>query len=212
MLLSDVQIRVKQQFGDTSGAQIQDADIARWASDTQLDIVRRTKCNEVTVTVLSVVGQESYLPTNILDVNRVEYNGARLRFVSRNELDMRFPTRHIPNYGNDTPQWYYVTEGSLSLFPSPVAAGDNITVLYNRRPADVVNPGDAFEIPPQYHENIVRRCLQRAYELDGQWQAADRMASDYTAQVSFSAAEHKDKNDDSYPAIRCLPGDYGGVF
>ncbi len=211
MLLSDVQLRVTRSFGDTSGVQIDNTDIARWATDAQLEIVRKTKCNEVTVTAAVVAGVALVVIPNVLDVNRVELGGALLMFLSRNELDQRFPNRHVTGYTSDTPLWFTINETGVELFPTPVAGG-TLTVTHNRRPVDVVNPGDAFEIPPQYHEDIVIRCLHRAYELDGQWQAADRKAQEFTARVAVSAAEHRDKNDDSYPAVRCLPGDYGGPY
>lgn len=210
MLLQDVQTRVLAQFGDTAQVQVQNSDIARWATDAQLDIVRRTKCNQVTDTVVSIVGQAVYAIANMLDVNVAKYNGVPLRYANRNELDMRYPLRSTPGYYQDTPAYYFAAEGTVEIFPIPVAAGDTIAVTHNRRPIDVVNPGDTFEIPIQYHEDIVRRCLQRAYELDGQWQAADRMQSDYTSRVAATMAETKDKNDDSYPSVRCLPGDMGG--
>lgn len=209
MILSDVQTRVQRQFGDTAGAVITLDDIARWATDAQLDIVRRTKLNEGVFTFASIANTNAYPVSNLLEVRRVTYDGQLLKMISAPELDLRYPNRGTTGYGSGTPSYWRFTDSGVELFPTP---GDNlgtVSVTHTKRPAPVVNPSDAFEIPQQYHEDIVRRVLQRAYELDGQWTAADRMGADYKSRTEEASHDKAASGGDSYPAIRVLPGDYG---
>lgn len=209
MNLGDVQIRVQKTFGDEAESQISLADIARWATDAQVDIVRRAKCNEVEAApILTVGGQAKYLISDILDFIRVTLDGTQLQMLTRQTLDQTFPTRGITGYGTDTPAAFIPRVGGLELYPVPTLNNSVLLVTYNKRPPPVVIPTDLFEIPEQYHETIVRRVLQRAYELDGQWQAADRMGSDVKERIANDHADQKDKNEESYPAVRLLPGDY----
>lgn len=209
MLLSDVQTRVTKQFGDTAEAVVSLDDIARWATDAQLDIVRQTKLNETTYTTASIANTAIYAVSNLLEVQRVTYDGQVLKMISRAELDQQFPTRDSTSYGRDTPRFWSYAQTGVELFPIPANNLGIISITHTKRPAPVVNPGDAFEIPEQYHETIVRRCLERAYETDGQWNAADRMKVDVKERNQEAAHERATGGGDSFPAIRALPGDLG---
>ena len=214
MKLSDVQTRVKRSFGDESGAQIDNDDIARWASDAQLDIVKQTKCNQTTSRIAVVSGQYDYTITSSITISSVVVDGHPLRAISQNELNQRFPDRHRVDISNGIPAFFTARDGAggtvVTLYPTPNATTTEIVVTHNTRPSPVVNPTDEFSIPEEYHEIIFRRCLERAYEQDGQWTAAGVMAQDATGRINDAKADSADKTDDSYPSIRCLPGDLGG--
>jgi hypothetical protein len=209
MLLSEVQTRVTKQFGDVAGAVITTDDIARWATDAQLDIVRKTKLNQTDTTTASVALQSRYVIANMLEVQRVTYNGVVIKMISRAELDSRFPGRGATGYGTDTPSYWAYRENGIEVFPTPPDNLGIITVTHTKRPAPVVVPTDVFEIPEQYHEAIVRRCLERAYETDGQWNAADRMKADVELRTNDAAHDRATGGGDSFPAVRALPGDGG---
>lgn len=209
MLLSDIQTRVTKQFGDVAGAVITTDDIARWATDAQLDIVRKTKLNQTDTVQASVANQSQYVISGILEVQRVTYNGTVIKMTSSAELDSRFPSRGSAGYGTDTPSYWIYRENGIEVFPTPPDNLGIITVTHTKRPSPVVNPTDAFEIPEQYHEAIVRRCLERAYETDGQWNAADRMKADVELRTNEAAYDRATGGGDSFPAVRALPGDRG---
>lgn len=211
MNLGDVQTRVQRQFGDTSGAVISLDDIARWATDAQLDIVRKTKWNQIDAAGTSISGFAAYAIPNVLEVIRVTFGGVFLRMVTRAELDIRYPTRGSTGYGLNTPEFWRPTDVGIEFFPTPNSA-TSFVVSHTKRPAPVVNPGDAFEIPEQYHEDIVTRVLEKAYGTDGQWNAADRMQREFKERTNEAAHDKAAGGGDSYPAIRCLPGDGGGDY
>ncbi|MGH9982419.1 MAG: DUF6682 family protein [Nitrososphaeraceae archaeon] len=209
--LGEVQTRVQTQFGDKNEAQITLAEITRFANDGQLDLVRRVRCNETTTTTSSVIGTKVYNFTNLLDASRVTYDGRPLTLVDRRKLDQWYPTREVSTTPNGTPLYYFVTAGGIEVYPVPDAAGVVISTTYIKRPVDLVNAGDPLEIPVQYHEDVVRFCLLRAFETDGQWTAADRVGADYKGRTVESRHDEQNKGEESYPSVRALPGDYGEV-
>lgn len=213
MILSDIQTRVKRTFGDESGAQITDADIARWATDAQLEIVKETKCNQTQTSVAVVQGTSDYIIAQSISISSVTVNGVALRSISQTELNQRWPDRAVAGYAQATPQFFSARDGGVgtivTVFPSPDATAATLTVTHNGRPLPVVNPSDTFGVPEEYIEIIFRKCLERAYELDGQWNAAKTMQADAVGKTASARADGRDKDDDSYPAVRCLPGDLG---
>lgn len=211
MNLTDVQTRVKRTFGDESGVQITDADIVRWTNDGQLDLVRRTKCNSTDITIPTLIGTRNYAIDRFLDAERVEFDGRPLRLATRQQVDQWYPTANASTTANSVPLYYIIKQSGIELFPPPDSVA-NIVVTYIKRPIDLVNGTDPLEIPVQYHEDVVRYALLRAYELDGQWTTVDRMKSDYDKRADQTKHDEENKGDESYPAIRCLPGDYGEVY
>lgn len=214
MRLQDVQTRVKRTFGDEAGAQIDDNDIARWATDAQLDIVKDTKCNQTETQVALISNQYEYTIVSSITISSVKVDGILLRGVSQNELNQRFPDRSVSGVGPGIPAFFTARDGAsgtvLTIYPTPNALSSvTMVVTHNTKPSPVVNPEDEFSIPEEYHNIIVRRCLERAYELDGQWNAAQVVSADANTKTAEARADSSDKRDDSYPAIRCLPGDEG---
>lgn len=211
MILLDIQTRVKRTFGDESGAQIDDNDIARWASDAQLDIVRETKCLLDTNSQAFAAGGSYFQIPRAISIQTVTVDGAALKGITSQELNMRFPDRFVSST-RGTPQFFLARDDPagtiVDIYPFPVAAG-TMLCTYNGRPLPVVNPNDAFSVPEQYQDIIYRKCLERAYETDGQWNAAKTMQMDAAEKTSRARADSKDKDDSSYPSVRCLPWDCG---
>ena len=88
--LSDVIADVKAKFGDTSGAQLTDADITRWTNAAQLEIVSRNGFNKTKATGLTTVGVQSYvLPSDVIQLESVAYNGLILAPVGFEDAQRR---------------------------------------------------------------------------------------------------------------------------
>jgi len=98
MIVSDVSIRVKRQFGDQSGVQVEDADIIRWINDAQRDIAYTQEILESIATQSSVANQEKYtLPTDMINLRSVYYAGAKLQVLSLQDYD-----NYVTEYTNPT--------------------------------------------------------------------------------------------------------------
>lgn len=209
MNLGEIKTSVKRLFGDESGAQITDADIVRWANDGQVDIVRKTECLQKKTEFNVTANDESYdLPADSIRLRRVELDGKALSRVELEELDNVVPDRNVTGTSSGSPVVYYVWGQTLWLYPKPETAGtSNLDLFYLKRPAALAVDADIPEIPVHMHEDIVRYCLARAKELDEEMEQARNIFMDYETRVMLSRDEAQNPENDTYPAVRILPGD-----
>lgn len=201
--IADIFIRVKRTFGDESGAQIEEPDILRWANDGQLDIARKTQC--LIKTEYYNTGQGTYeisTPASFLFFLRAVCDGRLLSPISIQELDTRYPNR-AENYPTGTPEYISFLGSSVYLYPATVASGTNNLILtYVARPATLLNAGDILEIPDRFYESLIRFCLMRAKELDGDWEAARIFQKSYEDELQGIKTELENVDDSSYPVVR----------
>ncbi len=210
MRLGEIKQRVKRQFGDESGALIDDDDIIAWANEAQRDIIRKTRCLADSAYISVVAGTDSYdLPSNFLVAASVLLDGRKLTATTREEIDLLDPYRDTPDVIGDTPTRYYIWGQQLYLYPKPIADSTNgVRIFYAILPSTLINDDNIPEIPEQMHMDIVRYCLSMAKELNEDIDGAGRIRTEYENRIALSMDEAKGGNEESFPAVRCLPGDY----
>lgn len=200
--LTEISTAVQRQFGDETEAQITLADIMRWANEAQLKIARETDALLDSTTIPSVIGTTDYvLPVDFLRIDRVAFNGVPLIRTNSQELDALNPNRLVTPLATALPTRFYVRRKKICLYPAPNAV-QNIYIEYTARPADLTAGGQIPEIPVEYHQDIIRFCLARAYELDGQRQDAQAAMSEFQEGVGLTRDEVDHPFTDSYPMIR----------
>lgn len=208
MNLTEIITRVQRSFGDESGAQITTADIIRWANDAQVDIVRKTGLTNQHRETDVVLDDGSYaLPDNFMQMIRVTLNGKVLPNRSLHDLDLT--SSEIDTAASGTPHAYYIWDNVIYLYPKPSAASvGGLDIWYVSRPATLEDVSDIPEVPIHMHEDIVRYCLARAKELDDDLEGAQVIMGDYETRLGQAVYESTSQPNDSYPAVRALPGDW----
>lgn len=205
MLTSEIQSRVKNIFGDNSGAQIDSPMILDWINDGQTDICRKAECLEGIYTTSVVAGTDVYpYPTDFIKEQRLLVNGIKLSRLTLPSIDVLFPDRGADSYTGSS-LYYFHHNRSFNLYPKP---GSNITnglvVWYIRNATPVaVEP----EIPSVFHEDLVRYCLMRAWELDENFGQAQVAKQEYDQRLLNTIADSNDYSSNSYPAVRLIAGD-----
>lgn len=209
-LVSDVARRVRKQFGDTSGAQIQDPDIYDWVSDAQVEIARKTECTKTHVQASSLSGRSTYtLPDDFLRVERVTYNDYKIEKTTQEELDQYIKGRDADNW-TATPSMWYEWGREITLYPSPADNGvNNIDIWYLKMPAAVTDMTTVLVLPDYLFEDIVRYCFAKAKESDDEMGEAQAVLSDLERRLTQSKFDAQVNDGDSYPSVRALPGDDG---
>lgn len=124
--------KVKRQFGDEYGIIINDQDILDWCNESQLDIVRSTSANDVTIPI--VANKFPYFISDRVSVKRVAINNKALAFTSVNELD----DNDVQLTQTGTPGYWYFESGTVGLWPTP-ASGDvySVIVTYAKNPTEL---------------------------------------------------------------------------
>lgn len=201
MNFADIKIRVQKIFGDESGAQIDSADILRWANDAQIEIAKNTEGLDGPYTTPTLDGVAAYaLPVDFLLVRRVTFDGYHLERKTAEQLDLVNPNRDVST-STGKPVYYYTRSRSIYLYPVPGPVG-TLKLTYVKRPADLVDDTSIPNLPVEMHEDIVRYCLMRAKELDSDWEAARYLSNDLSARLGESRHLVQNQNADSYPVVR----------
>lgn len=208
LTVAEIAIRVKRQFGDESGSQINDDDIFRWVNDVQRDIAQANDLLQSRARTGLFRGQREYaLPPDVLTLRSVRYGDVKLRPISPQEAEELIDKPH--DVDASTPQIFWLWANKINLYPTPsVADPDDLQVFYTRQPFSVAALSDVPELPGQYHNRIVEYCLAQAYELDENWSAAQIKQQQYDKGVSSMRGDAQFNPQDFYPSITSLPGDY----
>lgn len=204
MLASEISDRVKRQFGDTAGIQITDADVIRWINDAQREIAKSDGLLQTFATTDSVAGQQEYVrPPDILTLRSVHYDGRKLQALSPQEAE-DFISSNDTSTGVPDRFWIWATK--IFLYPIPAAAGiGSIRIFYTRQPRLIDDLTDTPEINLEHHGRIVEYCLQQAYEMDENWQAAQLKGKQFKDGLETKKVE--DGPNDYYPIITIRPED-----
>ena len=209
MNLGQIIYAVQRMFGDTSGVQITEDDIIRWANLAQIDIARKVECIQEHVATDTVAEDGSYpLPENFLSMKRVTLSGALVQPTTLEKSDAALPYREVTPVAQGTPTSYFIWRNTLYLHPVPsVSESAILEVFYVRLPAPMLSEDDSPEIPETLHEDIIKYCLIQAKELDEDSNEATKLRVEYLDRMAESRDEALNKHADSYPSVRLLPGD-----
>lgn len=209
MITSEIVNAVQRQFGDESGAQITQSDIIRWINSGQRDINRKIHVLQDHRETSITAELNSYdLPSNYLSMVRVTFDNRKLDLIRLEDLDLR--TTEIDSSPSGTPISYYLWDRKLYLYPPPNASGSsNLDIWYARLPVDVETLADTPDLPEEMHEDLIRYCMIQARELDSDLEGKQQAQSDYSESLEQAKHETTESPLDSYPAVRCLPGDMG---
>lgn len=166
MIVSDIQTRVKAQFGDTSGAQLTDADIIRWINDAQKEIGAKKNIFQAKGTIATIIGTQTYnYPAGLVSIKMVSFDGVILRPMNKEEVDEFLPDQEFDSTSTGTPQSFWVFAQQIYLYPRPDRV-KNLTVAYTRMPVEVTTNADTPELPIQFHTRIVDYCMAQAAQKD----------------------------------------------
>lgn len=216
MIVSDIQTRVKRQFGDEAGVQLTDDDIIRYINDgVRQMIATNESLLQKVATAAAVAGQQDYtLPADCLILQSISYKAPgeasylKLKYLSLSEFNEYIDGWDGTAYGSSTPVVYMVFGNIISFFPKPDQdSADAIKLYYNRTPVDVALPGDTPDIPVLYHEVLVKFCLSQAYEMDEDFEAAAMKGNQIQGDMTILRGRENWKSQDTYSTITVLPED-----
>jgi hypothetical protein len=199
MLVSEIATRVRNQFGDDEGVQLTDNHIMRWINDAMREISLNNSLLEVKATTNAVQDESDYgIPTNLLALHGIRYDGIKLKKLSLQEADELIPPGQSVSSG--TPTHFYKEAGNFVLYPPPDNNTSTITTLYTRTPTEVTLTTQTPELPVQYHNRIVEYCIAQAAELDGDNQLAMLKMQQFEGKTA-AAKQMEEEYADLYPSI-----------
>lgn len=137
--------RIKRQFGDEYNVVIIDQDIYDWIHDAELDIIRATSDNDLTIPV--PVSRFPLVIPDKVNVKRLSINGKALTNVNLSQLDLTGGSSITAG----SPMYWYYQGGMVYLWPAPESTNTSfIDVTYIRTPDQmtVVAPYLQYTVNP----------------------------------------------------------------
>lgn len=212
---TQIATRVKRQFGDESGAQIVDSDIIMWLNDAMREAVTQNSgMNLKTKTVASIQGRAIYDLPDILNtaaVHSIQFNQDAktyypLRHCAPSQFDEMFPgwdTGFTGSANTGSPVFYSAENNArFKVYPAPnTTDGLGFKVKYNSFYCEVEELEKQMTVSARYYQYLLEYCLMKAYELDENWEAADRKAAYIQSTLNVLATTDLDQNQTVYPSI-----------
>lgn len=210
MLVSDVINRVRQIAGDVNVLQFTDSLVIDWINDGIRECAVDNNLLQKRATQAAVIGTAAYaLPTDILRLHSVKYEGEKLPLYSLAEFEEFVGTKKTTDATQSTPVAAYIWASQLNLYPTPDQAGE-LVIDYIFDPALLDDSADDLKasLPVGYHSRIVDYCLaQVALQDDNQNMYQIKMEE-------FRTGVHKlkdqpEQNQDVYPSMLVSDRDSG---
>lgn len=201
-LVSEVITAVQRQFGDESGVQLENSDVIRWINDAQDVIVAKNKVLKAKSTTPAVEGQATYtFPSdNIHQIESIHYNGYRVPNMSFPEAEEHVFKNDPQAVASGDPILWYEWAGTFTFWPAPNAA-NNIDLYYTQRPAPVDSTTDVLSLPDKYYQDVVRYCLQQAYEMDEDMANSQAKGQQFDASLNEKSEEERTAQNMTYDTI-----------
>ena len=187
--VGDVYDQVKRVFGDESGVQLTNDDIARWINEAQVDIAKQNQILPQTATVNVTGGTATYslsaVTPKIDSIASILLDGRRIGNIPVSQAEESISLADPEGTETGAPQFWYEWAGQITFWPKP---NKNYTMLirYTAQPTDITtSTTDILSVPDECFTDVCNYVLMRAYEMD---ENAEMMAVKQ-AEYSTSVAE-----------------------
>jgi hypothetical protein len=187
--VGDVYDQVKRAFGDESGVQLTNEDIARWINEAQIDISKQNQVLQTTATINMIGGTATYslsaVTPRIDSVASILLDGRRVGDIPVSQAEESISLADPEGLETGAPQFWYSWGGDITFWPIP---NKNYTMLirYTAQPTNVSTTStDLLAVPDECFSDVCNYVLMRAYEMD---ENAEMMAVKQ-AEYSTSVAE-----------------------
>lgn len=207
LTVAEIATRVKRQFGDEAGAQITNNDILRWLNDAMKDISINNNLLQVKATSPAVAGTSEYsMPTDILTLQSVKFNGSLLTGLSIQEADTYVQGHDSTPEATGVPTHYWVWASTINVYPTPQAVG-TLMLYYTRVPNVLTLDTDVPEIPAPYHPRLVEYCIAQAYELDDNFESYQKKMQQFQDGMDKLKDNSEWSSREFYPSITVSAAD-----
>jgi len=186
--------RIKRQFGDEYNVVITNDDIYGWIHDSELDIIRTTGCNDISITVTA-----SSFPSNVpasVNIKRISIDGKALTYIARDELDLL----GLSTAAVGGPKYWYKERTSVVLWPTTAGDTTQVIITYNKTPSMMVDPEgtNTFTVPEVYHDDVVKYCIGRAHNKNNNLQAEKMQMDLYDRNLNIRRDEAQNADVTTY--------------
>jgi hypothetical protein len=174
MTPSQVLETVRNQVDESSANFWSDNEIRNYMWEAEKELASLVHCSEkYDASTLTVNGTAEYgLPTDCYFVERVVWNGVRLKKIDFRELELNEGFSYGKTIQTGLPDSYYLYAGKIGIYPTPQTAYQ-IKIWYQAEPAQITENTGTFTIDKLFHNYICHYVLWQMWSKD---QESDRCA------------------------------------
>lgn len=210
---SEALTSVRRNLNETTAAFWSDAEIYGYLSEAERLLASRIGGYQVNTTHTSVTGTSAYSrPDGCLRIDRVTWNGKKLRKATYRERDFMDGTDYGSTLQTGNPEMYIEWGTQIVLFPVPDAA-QSIQYFFRKNPTRITN-ATAFTIQEEsLQEMLPDYAIWKCSLKDGEINRADRhkQAWDQNVQLAYSIWSDRE-NQDMIPHVRDEDEFAGGML
>lgn len=210
---NDVAVRVRSQFGDTSGAQLGDVALLSWINDGQREIVNSNPILRSTKITNIVQNQADYsFPSDrVLVIEAIYIDGYPIENLTpqaaREYIRKTDPTSVATA---ERPQIWYERAGIITFWPKPSKSiTDGLKLEYIKTPTPLTSLSSAVAIPDTYFNQLVNYATAQALEMDENYDAASYKLNQFRAGLDRLFTKDTVSQDALYSGVMPDPQDYG---
>ncbi len=186
--VGDVYDQVKRVFGDESGVQLTNEDIARWVNEAQVDISKQNQVLQTTATINMIGGTATYslsaVTPRIDSVASILLDGRRVGDIPVSQAEESISLADPEGLETGAPQFWYSWGGDITFWPIP---NKNYTMLirYTAEPTAVTTTAtDLLSVPDECFTDVCNYVLMRSYEMDENAEMMAVKQAEYSASVA----------------------------
>lgn len=219
LTVNDVLTRVRRTFGDESSAQVTQSDVLRWINDAQREAVMQNEgLLQKVGYVSSVAGTSVYTyPTDLFTLSHLYFReSATSAYYIMKWMSLKDFSEYVDGWDGSSLQgvpliYTQQEDGQFTVFPKPEASVANgFKLIYSRYATDVVDTNSTIDLPSFLGTYVVNYCLMQAYEMDEDWEAAERKGQQIQGDLDFNNNRKFWFGRDSYPVINVGYADQEG--
>lgn len=202
----DVAANVRRLFGDESGVQLEDGDLARWINMGQYEIARQNKVLKSRGVTTAMPGQSNYaltLGAPILQIESVRLGSVRLVPTEFTTVDANFV--EYPANAKGDPRIWYRWGDEIVLWPTPKTA-EELSIFFTAAPVAVAefNAATPLELPDEYFLPLIDFCMSKAHEMDDNPQSQEISIKQYADRMTSMNDEERGGQSLAFPTINIV--------
>jgi len=195
---------VMRAFGDEAGVQLESQDIIDFANQGQTEIVVENSILKTRSLAQSIPGQSEYTFPDmpIARVESITYDGRLLPNIPFQDAQAKILAIDADQIQEGTPVWWYSYGNTFWMWPRPTQAAQ-IEVFHVAMPEKLTgSEAQVLSVPDKWFNALVDYVVQRAFEMDNDWEAASVKAGQFKAALQSQAEEESQSQWSAFPVVR----------
>ncbi len=187
MTPTEIEDAARQMYNSVGSAFFSQEEILNYIYFAEMDLARKANAIQNVYSTPTIASTRDYtVPSNILSIKKITWDGVTLKKVDFQEDDL------LTGWDEDTtiegdPRYYVLWENTISLRPIPSSVKTLKIWTYNYPQKAAAT--STLSVPAQYHPDIVLYCLAHMVAKDEKYDLSDRYLIQWNTAVENAKRE-----------------------